>query len=277
MAISDEGAGMGTVMPVAPMGNFGGGFGNGWGGDGSWLILFILLLCFGGWNNGNGWGGNNGMDNVYPWLVNGQNNTDALISTGFQNAAITSQLSGIQNSLTSGFSGAEVTACNRAMDSMQTAYGNQIASMNQRFADQQALTAQLNGIQAQQASCCCENRLATANLASDIAREACADRQAVSDALRDVIASNTAQTQAILDRLTENALEAKNDTIAQLRSELMYARGQASQDVQTSAIQAGQRALANEIEQYVLPTPRPAYIVGNPNCCQPGYTCGCGA
>ena len=69
----------------------------------------------------------------------------------------------------------------------------------------------------------------------------------------------------------------KNDIIGQLRSELLYARGQASQDVQTAAIQAGQRALANEVEQYVLPTPRPAYIVQNPNCCQQFGACTCGA
>ena len=37
-------------------------------------------------------------------------------------------------------------------------------------------------------------------------------------------------------------------------------------------------ALANEIEQYVLPTPRPAYVVQNPNCCaQQTFGCGCGA
>ena len=56
----------------------------------------------------------------------------------------------------------------------------------------------------------------------------------------------------------------------------MYTRGQTSQDIQTAAIQAGQRTLANEIEQYVLPTPRPAYIVQNPNCCPNYGGCGCG-
>ena len=57
----------------------------------------------------------------------------------------------------------------------------------------------------------------------------------------------------------------------------MYARGQASQDVQTAAIQAGQRGLANEIEQYVAPNPKPAYIVTSPYCCnQAAYGCGCG-
>ena len=43
-------------------------------------------------------------------------------------------------------------------------------------------------------------------------------------------------------------------------------------------IQAGQRALANEIEQHVAPTPRPAYVVQNPNCCATQtFGCGCGA
>ena len=32
--------------------------------------------------------------------------------------------------------------------------------------------------------------------------------------------------------------------------------------------------LANEVEQYVLPTPRPAYIVQNPNCCPNQFGCG---
>ena len=44
---------------------------------------------------------------------------------------------------------------------------------------------------------------------------------------------------------------------------------------QTAQITAGQRALANEIEQYVLPTPRPAYMVQNPNCCTQNTGCGC--
>jgi hypothetical protein len=139
-----------------------------------------------------------------------------------------------------------------------------MANMNQTFALQSALQ-----------NCCCENRAGLADVKYTVATEACADRAAVSDALRDVIASQTAGTQRILDQLCADKIEAKNDTIAQLRSELMYARGQASQDVQTAAIQAGQRGLANEIEQYVLPTPRPAYIVQNPNCCVQN-PCGCG-
>lgn len=52
----------------------------------------------------------------------------------------------------------------------------------------------MNTIAMNQQNCCCENRLAVANLSSTIAQEACADRAAVGDALRDVIAANNAST-----------------------------------------------------------------------------------
>ena len=83
--------------------------------------------------------------------------------------------------------------------------------------------------------------------------------------------------QSIKDQLCNDKIESKNDIISQLRSELLYARGQASQDVQTAAIQAGQRSLANEVEQYVAPRAIPAYVVQNPNCCGNVSSCGCGS
>ena len=137
----------------------------------------------------------------------------------------------------------------------------------------------MSAIQSQLAQCCCDNRAATQDLKYTVATENCADRAALSDGIRDLLTATQTQTQRILDQLCSDKIEQKNDLIAQLRSELMYARGQASQDVQTAAIQAGQRGLANEIEQYVLPTPRPAYIVANPNSIYNpcGVNCGCGA
>jgi hypothetical protein len=150
-----------------------------------------------------------------------------------------------------------------------------MANMQQSFNNQMAVNQGFNAVESQLANCCCENRLATANLNSTILAENCADRAALSDGIRDLLTNQTNNTQKILDQMCQDKIDAKNETIAQLRSELMFARGQASQDVQTAAIQAGQRALANEVEQYVLPTPRPAYLVQNPNCCQQN-SCGCG-
>ena len=149
-----------------------------------------------------------------------------------------------------------------------------MANMNQAFANQTAMNQGFNNMQSQLANCCCENRLATANLNSTILAENCADRAALSDGIRDLLTNQTNNTQRILDQMCQDKIDAKNDTIAQLRSELMYARGQASQDVQTAMIQAGQRQLANEVEQYVAPKAIPAYVVQNPNCCN--NNCGCG-
>lgn len=238
MALSDENGGM--VMPVGPMYGGNGGFGNNFGGDWAWIILLLLL----GWgNNGNGFGSGNGS--MYPWM----NQLDATQS-GFQNAQLASQLSGIQSSV----NGIANQLCNSFAAVEAGANGRQMANMQQMF-----------GLQSQFSDCCCENRLATANLATAIANDGAATRSAIASGI-----------QAIKDQLCSDKIEEKNDLIQQLRSELMYTRGQTSQDIQTAAIQAGQRTLANEIEQYVLPTPRPAYIVQNPNCCQNYGGCGCG-
>jgi hypothetical protein len=134
----------------------------------------------------------------------------------------------------------------------------------------------MTALQGQLAQCCCDNRLATAQTQALVQSENCADRTALNEGIRDILTATQAQTQAILTQLNNDRIEQKNDTINQLRSELMYARGQASQDVQTAAIQSGQRALANEIEQYVSPKPIPSYTVQNPNCCGQNYGCGCG-
>lgn len=256
----DETSGSGMVMPVGPMGGNGSGFG-GWG-DGGWWILLLFILLGNGWNNGGAFGGN-GMGGLYPWM-----NQSNQISGGFRDQMLNDQLTGIQAGMTTGFTG--IT---------NQLYSDTIANLERSYAAQTASTSAINGVQAQLANCCCENRLATEGLKYVIAQENCADRQTISDGIRDLLTATQAQNQRVLDQLCADKLEAKNDLIAQLRSELMYARGQASQDVQTAAIQAGQRALANEVEQYVLPTPRPAYVVANPNCCYNpcGTNCGCGA
>lgn len=258
MSLSNED---GMIMPVAPMYGNGGGFGD-FGGNGWWVILFLFALM-GNW--GNGFGGNGGGNGVLPYMMN-QSTQDG-VSRGFDTAAITNQLAGISSGITNGFAAAEVSACNRSID-----------AMNQRFADTQALTAGMNNIGMSLQNCCCENRAGLADLKYTVASENCADRQALNDGVRDILTAVNASNQRVLDQMCQDKIDAKNETISQLRSELMFARGQASQDVQTAAIQAGQRALANEVEQYVLPTPRPAYIVQNPNCCQQAYAgCGCGS
>ena len=277
MALTEEGTGM--VMPVAPAyanGNSGFGF----GGDWAWILL--LLVLFGG-NWGNGFGGGYGMDGLYPWMNNSQN-----INGGFRDQMLNSSISGLQNSVTSGFGDVQNALCSgfagttAAITGAQNAiasqmYANQLADLERSFAAQTATTQGMTALQSQFSQCCCDNRAGLESVKYAIATENCADRTAVSDALRDVLSANAASTQKILDQLCQDKIDAKNDEIAQLRSQITALNLAASQGAQTAAILANNEAQTSALERYLAPTPIPAYVVANPNCCSSFSGCGCGA
>ena len=253
MSLVNDGSGN-MVMPVGPMGGYGNSMG--FGGDGSFWLLILFMFAF--MNNGWGGWGNFGSGGVMPYMMN--NNTNADVQRGFDQSAIMNGLYGINTALAN----AEVSRCNTQANLLQS----------------------MNNISMGLQNCCCENRAGLADLKYTVATEACSDRQAVTNALFDVTTANNSNTQSILNAVN-NGIQAIRDDICQekienlksqnqnLQNQLYMANLAASQNAQTSAIQAGQRALANEVEQYVLPTPRPAYIVQNPNCCSQNFGCGC--
>ena len=304
MAITDDN----MVLPVQPLygggnyGNNGGFFGN---GD-SWLgILFLIALLNGGWGGFGGFGGGYGammgmgmMDGgfgLYPWLNNSQN-----INDGFRSQSLGTQVGGIQNSITAGFGDVQTALCggfagvnqnisngtatiqnslcngfngvNQSINGAQNAlaqqlYTNQISDLERSFAAQTANTAGLTNLSSQLAQIGCDNRSATNDVKYTIATEACANR-----------ANSTANTQAILDKLCQleldnykNQVDAKNDQIAQLRQEVLYARGQASQVDQTARILAGQAAEIDGVYNRLKNCPvNTVPVYGN----QPIFTCG---
>lgn len=236
------------VMPVGPMYGNGNGFG-GFGDDG-WLIILFLFALMG--NNGwGGFGGGNGSQ-LYPWI-----NQSEQISGGFRDQSILSGLSDIQMGLASGFAGVE-----------QSANARQIANMQTDF-----------NLQSQFANCCCENRLGLANLGADLAREACANRTIDNQNTQSILNAINGGVQSIKDQLCQDKIDAKNEKIADLERQLTMANLAASQGAQTSRILADNAAQTVALEQYLNPTPVPAYVVQNPNCCTNacGYNCGCGA
>lgn len=233
------------VMPVAPTGA-GGGFG-GMGDNGWWIILLFILL--GGF--GNNWGNRGGATGV-----------EADVQRGFDQAALTSGIGDLQTAVTQGFAGV-------ANGFAQA----EIAANARQMADIQSQ----NALQAQLASCCCENRLASADLKSTILSENCSDRQVISDALRDLLVNANNNTQKILDTMCQDKIDAKNEKIADLERQLTMANLAASQGAQTAQILADNARQTTALEQYLNPTPVPAYVVANPNCCQPTFGCGCGA
>lgn len=284
MSLIDYGSNNGMVMPVGPM--YGGGSGNGsngfgWGDGSFWIIVLFLFAIMGNWGNGNGFGGGNGS--MVPMMFN---NTTNDVQRGFDQQAVMGGINGVTSAITSlaqgqcaGFAGVNAGVNAGFANAETAANARQIANMQQSWAAQNAIDSRLDSMSMTQQQCCCENRAAVADLKYTMANEAAATR-----------ANTDAKAQMIMDKLCqleldgvkqnyENRIAGMQNQIDALRTQVSDARFDASQNAQTATIEAGQRLLANEVEQYVVPTARPAYIVQNPNCCQNfGWNnCGCGS
>ena len=165
-------------------------------------------------------------------------NTNNDVQRGFDQSALMTGITGVQNAVTSGFgdvatqlcggfAGVNASIANGFAQSEIAANSRQMANMNQVFGLQTALQ-----------NCCCENRLATANQTATILAENCADRAAISDGVRDIIANQTMNTERILGAMTQDKIDAKNEQILSLQNSLNMANLAASQVAQTQQILA---------------------------------------
>lgn len=237
MAISDGSLSAADVAAVT-----GGGFG-GFGNDGGWWLILLFLFAFGGWGNGFGGGYGGGT----PYVVND-------VQRGFDQSAVMSGIAGVQSTISNGFANAEVSQCNQTSN----------------------ITGQLSALALNQATNACNTNSNIADLKYVVATEACADRAAVTNALQSVTNTINDGIQTIKDQLFSDKLDAKNEEIANLRTQINLANLSASQNLQTQQILAGQERSINAIESYLAPNPVPAYIVQNPNCCAYNSGCSCG-
>jgi hypothetical protein len=275
----EEGTGNGMYMPVAPAYGGNNGFGS---GDGWWIIL-LLLACGGGWGGfGGGWGcgyGNMQLGMDFPWVLNGQQQIQSNMSDGFRDQMLNTTLNGIQNSVTSGFGDVQTALCggfagvNATINGAQNAlaqqlYTNQISDLERSFAAQTATTAGFTGVQAG----LCDIRYGNATNT------------------RDIIESQNRGTQAVIDKLCQleidgvrRELAAEQRENANLRSDLMYARGQASQVAQTAELRQSGANQLNQLVSELRSCPIPAQpVYGNQpifQCSGPAWNnngCGCG-
>jgi hypothetical protein len=287
MALTDESSNN-MVMPVAPLygGGNNGGFG-GFGGDWGWIILLLLFAGNGGW----GFGGMGGYGNMmlgydFPWLMTGQQNINTNTNNGFRDQMINDGI----NSVRDGINGLSTQLCNCCSDTQmalangfagveQGANARQIANMQTAFAGQTAMNQGFNGLQSQLAQCCCENRLTTCQTQNIVQNEGNATRFADANNTRDIIDSQTRGTQAILDKLCSLELDAKNDTIANLRQQIAMKDLAASQVAQNAFIAQG---FSNEVDQLYnrlnsCPVPTtPVYGRTPIFQCNNNSGCGCG-
>lgn len=291
MALTDEN----MVLPVQPM-NYGGNNGI-LGNDGLWLLLVLLLggggFGFGGFGMGGAMMGADMMGGgfgLYPWLNNSQN-----INDGFRDQMLNSNVNGIQNAITSGFGDVQTALCggfagvnqnvsqgfastnlgmcqgfngvNNSIFGAQTAISsqlnnNELANLERSFAAQTANTAGLTNLSSQLATCCCDNRLATAQTQALVQAENCQDRYDAAQNTQAIIGAITSGIQSIKDDLCRQELDAERRDNQNLRSELMYARGEASRIAQTAAVEASQAAQTQYLVNRIAPYPQPAIVYG---------------
>lgn len=285
MALTDENGGMNYSMPIQPMN--GGGFGNGFGGDGAWFLLFLLLICGNGWGGGFGGGGND----LYPWM-----NQSNQMNGGFRDQMINSSIQGIQSSVTSGFgdtalgiAGINQNICQTgngivgAINGSQSAitgqmYNNTIADLERSFNAQTAQMQGMNAIQSQLAQCCCDQRLATCQTQNVVQNEGNATRYADANNTRDIIDSQTRGTQAILDKLCQLELDGVKGQLAQaqrdnvaLQNQVNMASFRESQANQNALFAQGMTAEVDALYNRLKNCPVPSQpVYGN----QPIFTCG---
>jgi outer membrane protein OmpA-like peptidoglycan-associated protein len=272
-----------TPADIAAVTNNGGnGFDNGFGGDGWWVLLLWLAMMNGGWGMNGMYGGmmgGMGGFGLYPWLDNSQN-----INDGFRDQMLNNNVTSIRD----GIANLSTQLCNCCGD-MQMALANgfagveqganarQIANMQQAFANQTAMMQGFNASQAQLAQASADNSLGIANLGSDIAREACATRTNDTQNTQAILNVINGGIQSIKDQLCQDKIDAKNDEIAQLRQEVLFARGKDSQDLQTAQI-------TNDIYNRLSTCPVSTVPVAgntplfscNPSFNNGGYNGGCG-
>lgn len=291
----NNGNGTDTTMLVTPSYGmpFGGGYGGGnglFGGGDSWLgILFLIALCNGGFGFGGGFGGGYGnmmLGYDFPWLLNGQNGINNNVNGGFRDAQLHDSITSVQSAISAlatqlcqccgdmrydmanGFNGVNNSIFGAQTALAQQMNANEIASLNRSFAEQTANTQGFNGVQA-----------GLSDVRYTVAQENCQDRYEAAQNTQNIITALTAGIQSIKDDLCQDRLDAERRENANLRSELMYARGQASQVDQTAQLRASQlaanTALLNELRSCPIPA-QPVY--GNQaifTCPQNQNTCGC--
>lgn len=250
-------------------GNRNGGFGDGFGDNGWWIILLFL---FTGWGR-NGWGGNGGAEGGYGYGFNPYFFTSPCATKDDVRAAVDQQtliskldnqtygLSdstyALNNAITSGFHGVDNAICTLGYQNQAgfTALGNQLAACccDTRAAIGDVKTqgvVNTNTLSSQLAACCCD--IEKANMENRFAAQTynCNTLQAI-DKLGD----------RIIDFMTQ-------DKIATLTAENQSLKFAASQANQNAFITANQEAQTAElIRRLSTPCPVPAYVVPNPNCC----------
>lgn len=189
-------------------------------GNGGWWIILLMIFFWGG-NGFGGWG------NAGAQAAMANYATQADITNGFNFNQLQNDIRGVERGL-----------CDTGYENARLINGatNTIVGQGQRLGE---AIAQV-GFNAQQ--CCCETNRNIDSVRYEMSKNTC-----------DITSNATANTQKILDRLCQMEANAKDNTIAQLRSDLQAAQLTLGNNAQTQALIGA-----------LKPYPQPAYVVSSP-------------
>ena len=267
-----------SVADALALRNTGAGYGDGtgFGANGAWwVIILILFFAVGGWGR-NGFSGNDGGNsgyNVCCTPATQQGMTDAFNFNQLDNGiraiqnglcdgfyATANSINGVQSALQdcccqtqigmlNGFNGVQSAIAQNGFQTQQGFCGVDKGIMQTSFQNQ----AGFNSITNQLASCCCNLERGQESIKYQMSKDT-----------SDIIAAGHADADRIINHLTQTEMD-------RLRTELQSANFQLSQQAQTS-----------NIVNQLLPVAKPAYLTCSPYAAafgsfptNYGYGCGC--
>lgn len=246
-----------SVADIAAVtnGNCNNGYG-GYGFGGDWWA-WIIILCLFGWG---GFGGRQGFGCGF----NGGNScctpaTCAEVQNGFNQQATTSALTGIANGISSlGYD--QLNQMNGINTNITTASNGIISALNQNN-----ITAMqnANAVAAQLSDCCCQTREAIQGVNYNMATGFANLGTQINQAAQNIMQNDNANCRAMHDEFVQFQMSQKDNTIAELRSQ-----------IQALNLGISQRNQNEYLVGKLQPCPTPAYVVPNPFCCNQQSSCG---
>lgn len=225
-----------SVADIAAVTNGGGyGFGNDWW---AWIILLALFGGFG--NRGYGFGGGNCCSNPA---------TCAEVQNGFNQQATTQALNGIANGISSlGYD--QLNQMNGINQNVSTVGNNIVSAITNMGINQMQNT---NALANQLSNCCCETREAIQGVNYSMSQSFCNLGNTINQIGQQIMQNDNSNFRALHDELVSYRMQDKDDTIAELRSQ-----------VQALNLGVSQRNQTADIVNQIRPCPVPAYTVANP-------------
>lgn len=229
------------------------------GGDGWWaIIIFAMIFGWGGGGFGWGGGGANGAglqgaitrsDLCSEFAFN-----DLQRSVGSLQSGICDSTYALNNSILTGFHGVDNAVCNLGYQTAQLANGIS-TNMYQGFT---GVTAGINQLGTQMASCCCETQ-------RQVERGFCDTNYNLATNTTSIIQNAHNDTDRVIAKLNDMETARQAEKIAALQAEnqsLKFAANQSAQNAYlTATMDANKAELIRRLE---IPAPVPAYVVPAP-------------